>query len=251
MSNNRDTSNGVELDEFHGQLYCVGAIVSGLLVADSMGIISTYSDEATLLDIQFLISFIAYFGTLLIGQFISINQDRIGDRYESAISTIENKHPKLSVLLPLSGEFGKYQIGWILGVVFATLILAKSFVGSKFVLIIYFVVLLVAVVYQYRREDTPVPSEFFGTLLTVTLSSTLLTYLLVQSIPYFVILHETVGPLWSSIISFILILATLAMLQVTRQVNKLLFHFVIGISFPIIVTAISVLFYLITTNSGI
>jgi len=263
MCGKKTTSNGVELDDFHGQLYCVGAIVSGLVVADGSGIISTYSDEATLLETQVLVAFLAYFGTILIGQFIQIHADRIGRAYEKVISKVESQCPRLSYLLPLSGEFGKYQVGWILGGVFALLILVESFVGTKWVATIYSVVLLLAVFNEYRKEDTPEPSIFFRTLLTVTVGSTISTYMLVWLAPHLVVTHQTVGPIGSVIISSVVILGTLFLLQMTRtwdpqpsvpqlskeslQIHPLPFHFTIGLSFPIIVTTISIIFYLLTS----
>jgi len=231
-------SGGHELDEFHGQLYSAGAIISGLLIADSSGIITTDSDGISLLGPTVLVAFLAYFGTLLIGRFMQVYSDHIGKMYEKVVS-------KFGCVSPVSGDFNNYHIGWILGVIFVFLLLIESFVGVRIIGGFYAFIIAVAALVELAKDEPPEATQFFGSIFIVSGSSAISTYVLILLTPYLIEIHAVFGPAISALISVFVILIALLCLAHYRDSSPIV-HIVLGLSFPIVVTALAVFLFLIS-----
>ncbi|MFC5134012.1 MULTISPECIES: hypothetical protein [Haloferacaceae] len=241
MGENETSEDGlseIELDDFHGQLYSAAAILSGLMIADSSSIIPPQS-EYSILNTTLLVAFLAYFGTLLIGRFIHTYHDYVRSAYQSIILRFDR-------FLPVSGEFNEYHIGWVLGIIFVILLFVDSVVKTRVIGAVYLLIIVGAAIHEYRSEEIPEPSAFFRDLVAISLSSALSVVVLVTIAPFLAEVHGQFGAVLSGVISVAIILLILYLLHKSHSRESLLtFHILVGLSFPIVVTALAIILYLL------
>lgn len=230
-------SSNIKLDDFHGQLYSVGAILSGLMIADNSDFIPPES-EPSLLNTSLIVAFLAYFGTLLIGRFIHTHKEFVGDVYQSIVSIS-------GPFAPVSGEFNEYHIGWLLGIVFVILLLIELIVSTSVIALIYLFIILVAAVCEYLSEETPEASAFFRDLIIISVCTAISVRALIWLAPTLVEIHEQVGSLISLGVSlFVVIFITLLIEKIRSSKSLLMFHILVGLSLPVIITSLAVVLFL-------